>query len=1508
MPTDWNSLRPWKNSQNSAFEELCCQLAEYESVPQGSRFIRKGTPDGGVECFWIFPTGGEWGWQAKFLSLPFGSSKWQQIDKSVYDALGNHPNLIRYTICLPFDRPDAGGKDGEKSFLDAWNEHESKWRDRAQSLGRSVEFEYWGEHAIYTRLSEEKHAGRYKFWFNKEFLSQAWFANHIKEVIENAGDRYTPEINVNLPIARIFESLGRTPEFFTEIDSLHKEIKKAFWHLGTKKLNEIVPVELLDVQQKIASLLKDLTEMRTYGWGQLPLKDLGSIETNSVQRCAGALRERAEKQKQAQEKEQEQQNQALDIREESYELTMLLRSLYELNSFAGSSRALAANQPSVLVIGAAGSGKTHLLCDVAERRIKSAYPTVMLLGEQFGEDEPWKQMISLLKLDCTRDELLGALDAAALASGVRALILIDALNEGEGQKVWKKHIAGILANLENYPRVGIAVSVRDSYVDAIVPNRLIEERKFIQEIHLGFEEHQYEAANRFFAHFGIEPSVPLLYPEFRNPQFLLLFCKSLRNRHLSRVPPGLHGISSVFDFYLDSINEKLSVHIDFDPADLLVQKATEAVARAMAEQSNRWLTRDAAKSIVNALLPDREFNRSLFRHLVVEGLLAEDLTYKSGGADPEPSVRFSYERFADYRIAKLMLDRHLDKNNPTESFALGKPMGELFKDHYTYWLNKGLVEALCVLLPEEVSKELPDLLPEPSKNVGQIRVAFVGSLLWRSPKAFNSETLRYINDEVLRFVDSNREFWETVLTLAAVPDHPLNANRLHVHLSAFSMADRDSRWSTFIHRRYEAESAVDRLLDWASSPFRKYKLERSAAILYGTAVCWLFTSSNRFLRDHATKSLVQAIDDDIDVLVALIDKFRNVNDPYVKERICAVAYGCAMKTTDAARLKNLATAMYDWIFSGGKPYSHILVRDYARGVIEAALQAGPCPEVDPRKIRPPYKSTWPKKIPPEAELKSKYGWDQDGMPQAEWARLSIYHSVMDWGDFARYVIGTNSGSFEWSDIKLGKRPTVTAKEKHDAFVDGLRDDQRKAWDKFQELHFRQIVSNLRRRAEIDVESDTGGPSEDSLKDELKMAEKKFEATLNPTERRIYRRDVVAYPEKARREEHRFDIPIAQRWILQRVFDLGWSVEKHGNFDRDVNAHLYSRDAKKAERIGKKYQWIAYHEFLGLVADRFEFGNYIWGDRDRKYEGPWQIYGRDIDPSCVLRDIPGGEKADDSWWLAHNTYKWLPDEPKGAWIKVVDDLPDVEPLIGVSNPKDGTEWLVLQSYPEWRQPVPAYEDDFGISRRWLWYQIRSFVVQSAKADEAFSWLSNQHFWGRIMPENPEHNGAFLGEFYWAKAARHDPIFDPEKEEGHRLSGLRTPLIFTSGTYHSGMNSFDCSSEQTFQLFLPGAWIVDKMGLRWNGKEGQFFDASGELVALDPAVHFPGPNALLIRKGAFLKFLKSEGYEILWFLLGAKQTLGGYAGPKDWPGELQISGAFRVQDDKVVGKIRPKFISH
>jgi hypothetical protein len=49
---NWNKLRPWNGSQNLAFEELCCQLAGAEKMPNRAKLIRKAAPDAGVECYW----------------------------------------------------------------------------------------------------------------------------------------------------------------------------------------------------------------------------------------------------------------------------------------------------------------------------------------------------------------------------------------------------------------------------------------------------------------------------------------------------------------------------------------------------------------------------------------------------------------------------------------------------------------------------------------------------------------------------------------------------------------------------------------------------------------------------------------------------------------------------------------------------------------------------------------------------------------------------------------------------------------------------------------------------------------------------------------------------------------------------------------------------------------------------------------------------------------------------------------------------------------------------------------------------------------------------------------------------------------------------------------------------------------------------------------------------------------------------------------------------------------
>jgi hypothetical protein len=299
-----------------------------------------------------------------------------------------------------------------------------------------------------------------------------------------------------------------------------------------------------------------------------------------------------------------------------------------------------------------------------------------------------------------------------------------------------------------------------------------------------------------------------------------------------------------------------------------------------------------------------------------------------------------------------------------------------------------------------------------------------------------------------------------MLILAPVPGHPLNAGFLHKHLSKFSMPDRDAWWSTYLHKQYGTQSAIDRLLDWAWSPLTGKQLDREAAVLYATAIGWLLTSSNRYLRDRATKTLVKVIGSRIDVLLPVLNNFRSVNDPYVLERICAVAYGCAMKSTNPTQLQELGQFVYDWIFAKGEPPNHLLARDYARGVIEVALRRCTNFKIDASKVRPPYGAAWPKAIPAENELKAKYGTHVDKMPDDEWARISIYESVMGFGDFARYVIGTNSGSFEWSSIRLGKRPPVSPQEKYEAFLGGLGEREKKAWTKVENARSQALFAGF----------------------------------------------------------------------------------------------------------------------------------------------------------------------------------------------------------------------------------------------------------------------------------------------------------------------------------------------------------------------------------------------------------------------------------------------------------------
>jgi hypothetical protein len=1288
---NWMQLRAWDGSQNRAFEELCCQLAHAESFPAGSRFTRKGTPDAGVECYWTLSAGDETGWQAKFFQS-VGKSQWQQLDESVKNALDKHPRLTRYTICLPFDRADPRiekkGKK-QKSAMSEWDAHVETWTQWAKDRGMEVSFEYWGDHEISERLSFEEHHGRHYFWFREDRFGPQWFQQRFDEARANVGERYTPELNVDLPVARLFDGLGRTETFRLRFLTLRGKIQKESEWLSrdtVAKDGQLFRPVADGVQELIERLavFEDDDHLEPYDFDMFAKR--ASDTGERAYKCGYALEEkaRAEKNRDAYSYE----------RHHAYQVGALLRDLAEE---AASTAANAANTHAVLLDGEAGHGKTHLLFDVAERRIGAKQPTVTLLGGQFTKGDPWTQVLQLLHVDCKRDEFLGALDAAAEARRSRALILIDALNEADDRTIWQKGLAGFLTACARYPRISVGVTVRTSYLTDVLPDSLND--KLTRETHHGFAEHEYQATRTFFGWFGIKrPSIPLLNPEFQNPLFLKLFCKGIKAAGLTEMPKGLHGVTQMFDFLLDAVNGKLRLQLDFDPKKRLVHEALRSVAEALAASDSHFLPRDQAQDLVDAHLPGRTYNTSLFARLLSEGLLAEERVWRKGGT--HEGIRFAYERLQDHQIASYLLGTHVRTADVAAAFAPDQPLGARVRQYTSEW-TFGLLDALAIQVPERYGVELPDVMRDAAAD-SPMRRAFIRSLLWRRPASIGAPAKQYLRSG-LRY-EEFEVFLDVVLTVAANPDHPFNADYLHALLLRDAMPDRDAWWSTYLAGQYEQHTAVDRLVEWAWSPEEKTHIDDESVRLAAIALMWFLTTSHRPLRDRATKALVRLLTPRLQVLDRLLTTFGDVDDLYVRERLYGVAYGCVLRSSDAAAIGGIAKRVFDDLFRDGNPTPHILLRDYGRGVMERAKALGVDGGVDLALARPPYKSEWPEDLPSAEELEAKYERPAEGAADEEYALRTIYFSVAGGGDFDRYVIGTNSHSFNWTANRLGEEAPLTKRERYEAFVETLTPRQQEALERLEDSYRNRPFLIIRPpHDEKELPTDETDDSEDTkplrrmaprivivrsdddkrivhlqaeAARDIERAERAFRRTLGAAKAARFDTEALPYLNHPGKDEERlFDLGIAHRFVLNRVLELGWTVKRFGAFDRNLGYYRNDgRAANKPERIGKKYQWLAWHEFLALVADHFQYKDDMAREVGQ-YDGPWQDFDRDLDPSLLIAATASQRSSlDEAWWSPSSPYgEWRSVGSDAAWAAQSSDLPAVEPLLAVRRP-DGREFL------------------------------------------------------------------------------------------------------------------------------------------------------------------------------------------------------------------------------------------
>ncbi|SFJ52788.1 hypothetical protein SAMN05216275_109279 [Streptosporangium canum] len=987
---NWHQIRGKapSGSRRDGFEELGNQLMIYGGLvtwPSSTTFTTFGNPDGGREGRGELPGGAVWGWQAKYL-FTLDDDALAQVDKSIRRVLTTEPTLERYYVLLPYNRP-GGDTAKTKSAWTKWKEHVRRWEAAGASAGRAVTFEYIGETQLNECLLQPSQAGRLRYWFDLDVFAEDRFREIAARVEADAGGRYSPALNVELPISAVFDGLARTPAFEHDIRNALAALRKARGIYGLS-----VPGERPDLFEPAIAVLNErldgLEELVTEAarqarqpHGVLPdfTPAIEAIEAPSAS-VSDLLRQHCLKDRYY-----------TDNAGSLYGQIAAIRSaVAELNELRAGRAWRGFEAAAILVTGTGGAGKTHLLCDLAKTRAANALPTIIALGEQFEHGPIEADLGRIIGFQNPASQLLTTFDAACQAIGEIGLIVIDGLNEPADRQLWNRYLSSFLNDVAKYRHIRLVLSCRTEFLADTLSDILQARLPVFQ--HTGFEEVPRDAIRQFLDWYGIErPSFPMMDPEFTNPLFLKLLCTALITSGKRRFPRTGIGTSWIYDSFLDAMDIRLSAgeRCDYDRTSALVRRAVEQITAAMHAQGRRLLRADVDR-ITSALLPDRKWSQSLLNGLLKEAVLA------NLSIDGTEYIRFGYERLGDIALAKLITAEGLDGAK-----------AEVSRLAERWFTNAGVMQALAAILPEVFGVELVDILQiSTAEYHPYAHTDFLFSLGWRKLEAVNDRTAEIVV-ELQRNPGFTDDANTAMLQVATVPGHPLNAEWLHRQLAELSLPERDTTWSYFCDCQDEFAGHLPSLIDWAWSEASSDANDETR-YLAALALCWTLSSSHRPTRDDATKAIIALLEPAPHVYNSILQGFSNGSDDYIEERLLAAGCGIAQRTLSPGIAIGIAEAVLNFTLDRRYWPQNYLSRDYARRAIDAALEHGWQPGIEDLATRfhPPYASDWIAPQRSQAEIE-----ELAGPPNYRYS--PIRHPVMsDLSDFRKYVVDSMVHSFK----------------------------------------------------------------------------------------------------------------------------------------------------------------------------------------------------------------------------------------------------------------------------------------------------------------------------------------------------------------------------------------------------------------------------------------------------------------------------------------------------------------
>ncbi|MBS5115448.1 MAG: hypothetical protein KHY88_07115 [Erysipelotrichaceae bacterium] len=1393
------------------FEDLSRQLFTYEYLSKNKehKYVHSNPNNAGVESEPIFSEESNKyiSYQAKFFDNAVG---YDQIKDSAEKAVKHYRGRldIIYLFC---NKPLTTTC---KSYIDI--EHILN--------GAGISLEPITDTTILDLV--RKHQLLAKYYFDDHEISHHWLVDQASATVDILGERFNEDFNIDTEASKnltVFLQNKKALDYFNDKKrNLIKEIETLKWELG-----DLYPYAYR--LSKLISTLSDVNSKTIYD-----VENWQNIISSTFETDINEIKDKILKTQKDYAEIQDNDDKAKALRIYLRKLDKL-KSLYYRLELSEIERKLL-DSKILVVEGEAGIGKTQLFANEAVTLLNEGEDALLIIGSNcLSKDNILKQLEDNLRLNFKFEELIDILEVIGETSEKIIPIFIDALNESWHPQLWKSVLPVLYQKVVEKNFVRLAISFRSEYEKTILPDNFLEYDDVMKIEHYGFKGNSLEAAKRFLDHYGI-PFTPLhmFTSNIDNPLFLTLYCKTYQGDEVE--------LPVLYERLLEKANDKMHIklataieHAGYDQSYNIVLPIIESISKQILLTGKRHFERDeiVSMTIWNEMgLSAIPFVTQLIR----ENILHD---YESNG---KYYLYFTYDQMNDYFSAKTILSM-FSKENDIRDY-LSKNILGIVDGKFKNWDNEGLFVHVCALYAEKYKKEcieiISDIKDETDKK--ELFRAYLESFEWRGkiyltiPKLLKLCNEYYVYPSVL---------WRVFINNSVKQGHLLSADSLHNVLKTYDLARRDYLWTTFIN---EDTSDDNRLVQLIKSYNKGEILEisdkeqiRLLLILFS----WVLTSSNRWLRDTTSKAMIEILKVHFEYNEYILELFSEINDPYVIQRLYGIVFGACVKRKleNKEEYKSLVSFVFNSVFNKESVYPDILLRDYARLIIERFLMEYPdeLKDYDLKKIKPPYNSIPIPDIGDQDYTKQKF---EKGL----YSILSSmrFEGMGMYGDFGRYVFQSAIGNFEVDHCKIFNYA----------------------------MYF--IINELKYQSEF--------------------------------------------------------------------FD---------DYDGYINRFTYGMEqTAKTERIGKKYQWIAMYNILARISDYYPMKNtYSMEDETVEYEGPWEPYVRDFDPTLneynlFSIDAPYFSEVNEHMKKAIQEIKNDKSDSsfdEEVWINSNSLFFQYQKEDLLLTDNDGTQWVVLSKYADtdrknlkndkllvWNwlygyfvtteqlDVLKKYVDKkinllnsdvTGIPHTYTLYNREYPWSSGSKAMLKWQWINYELKTGETKQvsktvEQPDISvlDAMI-EKYLGKVdieEQNDVALENQEDSVDIPIVTKTYITKESVTINLGKilcatqellweEEFDASKKDTISNFHPCAEIINVLKLKQKKYDGYYYDESGKLIAFDTDLS-KQRLGLVIRKESLDKFLDIKNLYLVWFVNASKEVhdkslaISRYT---DWTGLLEYN---------------------